>query len=268
MIRRACTAAAVVQFFCSGWALGGDPGIRLPKDERVAFQGVVSFDNAGSSSNAMLYPVPLAGLPAALLTHGLLIESEKDRQKEKLRKAADKVLDPLAPVLSAFKHPELLERALPKMTQRLVDGTFIESAPVFFMTQDQSAIIVDNAVSIYASSAAQKPKYQNAIRAVSRAHEGDDLAALWTAENGERLKDQSASLFAESLDVALAHAFGGAAGANAHRTIRYMEGRSEKMERAQILSQSCDRLVLRTLRDSLMSVPARQSSADCQRPLR
>jgi hypothetical protein len=266
MARRVCAAVAAAQLLFSAWALAGEPAIRLPAGDPVAFQGVVSLDHAGSSSGAMLYPVPLAGLPVAVLAHGFLLESEKDRQKEKLRKAADKVLEPLAPVLSGFKHPELLERALLKMTQRIADGTFIQSAPVFLMTQDQSAIIVDNVVSIYSSSAPSKPKYQSTVRTVSRAQEAEDLLAFWSDNNGVRLKDESASLFAESLDIALAHASGGAGAATPHRTVRYMEGRSEKMERAQVLGQSCDRVVLRTLRDSLMSVPARQAAPDCQPP--
>jgi hypothetical protein len=41
------------------------------------------------------------------------------------------------------------------------------------------------------------------------------------------------------------------------------------MERAQILSARCDRLLIKTLRESLISVPVRKdapSAADCSAP--
>jgi hypothetical protein len=40
-----------------------------------------------------------------------------------------------------------------------------------------------------------------------------------------------------------------------HRTVRYRLGGEERMERAQVLSERCDRLLIRNLRGWLMSVP-------------
>lgn len=45
------------------------------------------------------------------------------------------------------------------------------------------------------------------------------------------------------------------------RTIRYVEGTAEKMERAQLVSEHCGRLVIKTLRGSLMSVPVKASAS-------
>jgi hypothetical protein len=44
------------------------------------------------------------------------------------------------------------------------------------------------------------------------------------------------------------------------RTIRYLEGTAEKMERAQLINEHCGRLLIKTLRGSLMSVPAKASA--------
>jgi hypothetical protein len=50
---------------------------------------------------------------------------------------------------------------------------------------------------------------------------------------------------------------------DAYRTVRYPQGSSEQIERATLMAQSCDRLVIRNLRGTLMSVPA-QDPQGCQ----
>ena len=252
----------------SNWSL------RLPKDDIVVYKGVVSFDAAGVGSAPILYPAPNAvGLLAAVITHGLIVESSKKAQKDKLQEAADQVLSPYQAVLSNYKHKELMQRGLEKTStgggKRLVEFSdrpdsdwFIESAPTFSITQDQSVIILDNAISIYARDAAAPPAFQNSVRVISQAKVDTDLARFWTADQGEKLKEESAALFAESLDIALREVAGGSAqNSNAFKTIRYVEGSTEKMERAQIISERCNRVVIKTLRGSLMSVPSRQGVA-------
>lgn len=217
----------------------------------------------------MLYPAPNAiGLFAAVLTRGLLVESAKQDQKKKFQSEADKVLLPYLETLSQYTSKDLMRRGL-EMTsigghKELLDEKaapqgewLISSVPLFSFTQDQRAIVLDNVVSIAKSAMPEVPAFQGAIRVVSPAKRDDDLAKFWTANQGERLKSETAGLFAESLDIALAEVVGSfEKAASNFRTVRYFEGDTEKIERAQIVSERCDRLVLRTLRGSLMSVPA------------
>ena len=66
--------------------------LRLPKDEKVTFRGSVNYDNAGAGTLGMLYPAPNAvGFLAGLITHGILLQSTKKNQKDKLQEAADSV---------------------------------------------------------------------------------------------------------------------------------------------------------------------------------
>jgi hypothetical protein len=41
--------------------------------------------------------------------------------------------------------------------------------------------------------------------------------------------------------------------------VRYNEGGTERMERAQVVSEQCGQLVLRTLRGNLISVPVKSA---------
>ncbi len=250
------------------WAL------KVPSVERVVFRGVVSHDAAGMGTGSMLYPAPnAAGLLVAILTHGLLNEGAKQSQKDKLQSEADEVLKPFRPVLDGFTHAQLIRSALPRQRTNdarralaadespALDWT-VEIAPVFSMTRDQRAVVLDNAVRIYAP-ATSDAAYAQTIRVVSRPVAAGDAAlpesleSHWNADDGRRLLDLSAALLAESLDVAMAGAQRPAPPPDAvQRTFRYVEGGAEKMERGSLVEAGCGRLLLRTLRGWLMSVPA------------
>jgi hypothetical protein len=254
--------------------------VRLPKDEKVVFKGVISMDGAGIAGANMLYPAPNAvGLLAAVLTHGLIAETMRNEQKEKLQREADKVLEPYRPVLDAYTYKALLLRAIEKLppggTRNLIgaeepppsSGWLLEAAPLFALTQDHSAIILDTAVSVQKLGGAQPaPPYQIVIRVVSRPAQAPDLAAFWTANDGEKLKERSAALVVASVGIALGEmARTPGAAELSQRTVRYLEGAAERMERAEVLGERCNRLLIKNLRGWLMSVPGRsgaQASAE------
>lgn len=249
------------------WAL------RLPKTEPVLFRGVVNLDNAGSGPGAMLYPAPgVAGLLAAIVTHGVIMESVKSAEKTRLQTEADQVLAPYQEWLKGFQHRELMQKGLEKTAlgerKRLADvgsedgnDWLIDSTPVYSMTQDRSALILDNILTIRRPGALGAVPYQNTVRVVSQSRTADDLQAVWGADQGALLKEESVRLFAQSLDMGLADAQKpSSAASRAHKTVRYLEGQQEKMERGEVLDDRCGRVVIKTLRGWLMSVPAQSPS--------
>lgn len=247
------------------WAL------RLPEDGMVPFRGNANFDGAGGGATPMLYPAPNAvGLLAAVFTHGILVDSSKRREKEKLQEDADKVLDPYRPVLKNFGYRELQQGALEKAVALGAHATgveteghgadvWIESAPVFTIARDQRAIVLDNQVIIHTQSG----NYQNTVRIVSPPRKEPNPEGAWTAAEGTALKDECERLLAASLMIAMDDAASAPAdGQQANfKTVRYQEGGSVKMERAQVLHSQCDRLVIRTLRGELMAVPPHQADS-------
>ena len=89
---------------------------------------------------------------------------------------------------------------------------------------------------------------------------------VWLAEGGRLLSDQSAALLAESFELAVSDftlpAFDDK---TPHETFRYAEGGIERMERAQLVKERCDRTLIRTLRGDLKSIPAaaQEPNAGC-----
>lgn len=244
--------------------------LKLPQAETVMFRGMASFDNAGGHSGSMLYP-GYAGLPgffAAIATHGILVEASKNSEKARLQQAADKVLEPYKDLLVGFTHRELMQRGLAKldvaMPKKLIDPAdvaddwVVESTPVYTMTQDESALVLENIIAVYAAGTPVADRYQNVVKVVSDARAEAQPRAAWTAEQGRLLKDESVALYAHSLKLVLQD-LGKQAGAQpeVHKTFRYAEGKAQKMERAQLLLETCDRAVIKTLRGWLMSIPLR-----------
>ncbi len=273
--------AVTLTFFSSVMAASSDSvpvsiprdatwSLRLPKDDKVTYRGLVSFDDAGVGAGGMVYPAPSAlGFLAAVFTHGAIVESQKQSQKNKLQEQADKVLAPYDSILKDFSHKELMHRALEKTTtagnKKLVDSTdkagtdwSIASIPIFSMTQDRSAIVLENAIALYPPNVTV-PAYQNAVKVVSQPKGGAETD-FWSANGGSKLKEESAGLLAHSLDIAIVEATNAPGKDSAQKTFRYLEGSAEKMERAQLISEHCNRVVIKTLRGWLMSVPARPSS--------
>lgn len=249
-----------------GWTL------QLPEEDKVIFKGVVNYDASGPNGSGMVYPASNAGgFLVGLLTHAIILESIKNRQKTAAQEAADKVLVPFTDIVQTYTYLELMQRAVEKITtprpirltpysEKSQNEWLIQSVPIFSVTQDQTALVLDNVISI---SEPGVPSYENTIRVVSAANEAPEVVQFWSANQGEKLKAVSAGMVADSLQIALKGAAGGLNNDNtAYKTVRYYEGKTEKMERAQLLSEQCNRVLIKTLRGWLMSIPvARTESA-------
>lgn len=246
--------------------------LRLPKSEQIVFRGALNLDHAGGQPGAMAYPgFGVAGFLVAVVTHGVIAEAVKSAELNKLQTQADQVLMPYQDILQGFRHRELMQKGFDMASmgepRQLVDasaenssGWIIDSAPIFWMTQDRSAIVLDNVLKIHKPDALPGEFYQNTVRVVSSAKDADDLKAFWGVDQGAVLKDESVRLFAQSLQLAVADARRSGTDTRAQKTVRYLEGRQEKMERGEVLDERCGRVVIRTLRGWVMSVPARAPS--------
>jgi hypothetical protein len=269
-LRRAASGLALVGLGLLAAPAQADApwSLRLPKEEAVTFRGVVNFDSAGAGGGAMLYPAAGAGgFIAAVITHGLLVESAKNTQRKALQDDADKVLLPYRAVLDGIKHPELMRKAVDRSAfasgGKLLGASepggtawVLESAPAYGMTQDERALVLDNSVMIYRGEEGSSSAYQAVIRVVSQPRTKKDPQAFWNGNEGLALKEEIISLLAHSLGLALHDArAAGASDPAVFKTVRYREGAAGKMERAQLIARRCSRDVIRTLRGWLMSVP-------------
>lgn len=248
--------------------------LRLPRESKVTFKGLPNFDDAGEKSGQIMYPAPNAlGFLAAVLTHGAVVEAQKQAHKEQIQETANQVLSTYETVLHNYTSNELMQRGLQKISiggnKKLIaadeqpgNDWLIATTPVFFMTQDQSAIILENSIVVYAPDAPTSVAYQNTIRVISEPRNDNDLAHFWTTDQGEQLKNESAYLFARSLEIAMRRMSSDTDAINTpQKTFRYLEGHDKKIERGYLVSEHCNRMIIRTLRGEFISVPALPDTA-------
>ncbi|MEA3195906.1 MAG: hypothetical protein QOD26_4239 [Betaproteobacteria bacterium] len=258
--------------------------IRLPERENIVYQGVANFDRVSAGERPMSYgPGPVIAL-LMLAGHAAYVDTTLTQQRTAAQERADRVLLPYRAVLDRYTQRELMQRALSKSQMSGGRGLMqagenagadwlVEAGVVMMMTQDEKALLLDAAFAIRSSEARGQPVYERVIRVVSRPRDEDDPRIFWSRSEGERLKEESAHLVAHALDLALRDANGTLGIATAgHRTYRYREGGAEKMERAELMADLCDRIVVKNLRDWLMSIPLRpregskQECAAAERP--
>ncbi len=256
------TGAAVPRDPLPAWTLATLP------DDVVPFHGLANMDNAGMGSQTMLYPTAglgVLGLLVGVATHAAIMGGARSSQETKLQQQADKVLDPYRPSLATFHLRDLEQRALaatPSASQAHLatakeapaGDVFVEAAPVFAMTSDAAALVLDETVVVRPSATSDKG-VQQVVRLISAPRPEADLRAAWNADDGAALKATASALMAESLDIALRQSRHPADDKAAFKTLRYNFGDRERMERGQLLEETCDHLVIRTLRGALLVVP-------------
>lgn len=254
--------------------------LRIPAEGKVAFSGIVNHDAAGFGAGGMFYPAfGIAGFFVAVIAHGLINEGAKNEQKNSLQTEADKVLLPHRESLDHFQYAELLQRAKPSLNparelrlltakEKPVNEWLIDVAPLLQLAQDHGAVILDSAIAVYApgSPESAKPVYANVVRIVSAPMTGEETLKKLANGNSEVLKALSAKLVADSIEIALVNWMAGEIKTDgSNRTLRYMLGSVEKIERAEVLEERCDRILIRTLKGTLLSAPVapRSQAAGC-----
>lgn len=231
--------------------------LSMAQQAAPAWRGISADEAAGAQGLGMLYPAPnAAGLLAAILTHALLVQGGREAERQARQKQADLVLAPHADTIAALTAERLLEATRQRLAPPLLEsaqGLVVQMQPSFALAPDHRTLVLDNVVRVHAVDTPAVARFENIVRVVSDPRSEADPAAAWGTDAGQPLRDEAAALLAHSTEIALARL--AAADPDAFRTQRYAFGDTRKMERGQPVAQGCGRVVLRTLRDGLMSVP-------------
>jgi len=278
------TLSAITAIVLASWTLsatsGDDPpsdaditvpalSLRVPKADIVSFAALPNDETVSGKPGSMLYAGPLVVALGELIVHGAYENNKQAKERNTKNSLSDIVLAQYRPGLSHFTNAALMGRALQglathgdklliQFTERAGPGWLIEASPTFFMTQDARALVLQNSIVVHSPDAASPATFNGIVEVVGPPREavGKDSENSWMIEDGARLQSASVDLLRESVSLALSEIHGDfAAHAAAFHTVRYPRGGSEKMERAQILRETPRRLVIKTLRGWIMSVP-------------
>jgi hypothetical protein len=250
--------------------------MRMPKEDLVSFAALANEDTVVGQPGFMMYAGPLPAALVGVVAHGVIESQKQARERKSKNSLSDLVLAPYQSSLGHFTNAELMRRALDGLTthgdkalirfaERAGPGWLIECSPQFFMTQDARSLVLQNSVVIHSPDAASPATFKNIVEVVAppRAPVGKDSENTWMIQDGALLATVSVDLLRESVNLALSELHGDfAAHSAAYHTVRYPRGGAERMERAQILRESSERVVLKTLRGWIMSVPVSAKGSD------
>lgn len=287
MNRWRATGAAVAAFsLCSVQAQAADSVLwwRAPAAPEVVWRGMLATEGGAVGSGTVIGPYPafgVAGLLVAVFAHAAISQGVQSSERQRAQEEADKVLAPYTAALRAWPAQELWAAAMASSPTTAADpappllkpwdgtalapeGPVVEALPQFTLAQDEGVLVLDVAVKLVPAPGAAA--VESLVRVVSSPHGATDARAHWSADDARRLKASAAAMLAHGVHLALRH--GGPATSDAPmRTHRYLQGSVERTERSQLLASDCARIVLRTLRGGLLSVPQRPAEgSSCPQP--
>lgn len=239
-----------------------------PVDEGapVVLRGAVLRDAAGGKQGQMMYPAPdpLTFL-VAIATHAAITGMARNAEEQQLLDAAamrSKYYREAAETISLrdLQSQALRNRPALSVAPSAPPGGSgmhrVELAPVFVMAVDARSLALEATVRLTRAGGAPQDK---TVRVVSAGPGAAYTETYWLADNGLRLKDTMATLLAEAIDLAIDEP--SLASEPRQKTVRYLEGQDERIERGYLLGERCGRAVVRSLRGVLMSLPLASAGA-------
>ena len=256
--------------------------VLLPAEDHLVFRGRIGLNQGDLGPGGAAYPGPALIFGLAILTHAIISQSRQDSLNKENEANANKVLQPYKEGISLLKYSEVMEQAvaLAKQKDRITvaaNGTVppnstwrIESKPVFLMAQNERGLILDNTITLYGDNPDQAV-FSGVVRVVSDSvSDTAELPGHWLADGNQELKAATTFMLSRSLQMALARAghLPNVVIESTQKTVRYLEGGVERMERATVLHETCDRAEIVNLRGWFMSVPlARLEERQASHPL-
>lgn len=247
--------------------------LRPPTEPALLWRGMLATEGGAVGGGQQIgpYPVPgIGGLLVAILTHAAINEGVKSAEQKRLQAEADKVLEPYQPALAAWpaaslwnavqaQAPDDLDLRLADIGQGPAEATAVVLLPSFTLSQDESVLIADVALRFEAAAAS----VERWVRVVSSPLPTAALRTQGSANEALVLKKTASAMVVHALQVGHLYRTANDPEPPA-RTHRYRRGKAQDMERGQLVHSACDRLVVRTLRGHLLSVPrAEPESTPC-----
>ena len=261
-----------------------DKSNTLPENAKLFVkvpEGIATFigkapDYRGKTqSSAMLYPaVTPVDFFASVIAHAAVSESVRNSDKNSLQSIADKVIEPYRAYSDSLKNKTLVnqlkEIALSRgftlskyENSQHGDDLILDITPIYLLNKTEETLILRNQFLVYKKKYQNKKEkkkrllFQNQIEVFSDVTIPGIAQEHWLKNDGENLKNEMNKLFSESLNLIAERISSTAKDANVkYKNYRYNDGDGVVFERAITLSENCEKVIFKTLRGWLKSIPA------------
>jgi hypothetical protein len=247
--------------------------VKVPKGI-ATFIGKAADYSGTIDSTAVLYPaVTPIDFFASVIAHAAIVDSMKNDYKNSMQSAADRVIEPYRKYSNSLKNEYLIKKleevalsrgfSLDKYENSLsADDYILDITPIFLLNTKEDTLILRNQFLVYKKKyqdkqGKKKPLlFQNQIEVFSSTKDLDVTQQYWLDNEGENLKEEMNQLFSESLQlIASRISVGTESDKLTYKNYRYHDGDGVVFERAVSLNETCDKVVFKTLRGWLKSVP-------------
>ncbi|MEO3736419.1 hypothetical protein [Shewanella baltica] len=232
--------------------------------------------NAGNVDHtSILYPaITPVDFFAAVITHAAITESVKNNKKNKVQDEADIIVIPYRPFIKDVANQALITQlsdiALsrgfhlkPYSEIQSDDDIVLDITPIYLLNQKQNTLTLRTQFLVYykknESIATQKRVmlYQNQIEILSPIIQSESPADYWLNNNGEKLIETMRNLLSDTLALGALQISSNekAIKKSTEKNFRYDDGDVLAFERASVITEDCERIVIHTLRGWLKSIP-------------
>lgn len=245
--------------------------IKLPAGQ-LLFLGKTDMTGANAATGQMMYPgYNAAGFLAAIFTHAAISGSVQDKQKIERQNQANKVLEPYQPALAELTTEQLTQALLAAWSNadgQLAFSPFdravkyqkgeliLECLPSYFLSGNEETLTLRTTVAFYRVGQEKKPIYQNQIEVYSEKLAVETVRERWLGDDSAYLIATVNALFAESIKIAVDDAFQPTSQVGqVDENFKYIDGVELEFERGSRVVVRDGRMLIRTLRGWLKSIP-------------
>ncbi len=265
--------------------------LRPAADAKLSWTGLAAPVEGDPDSASTM---PAFGVFGIFISAARGVAADQEQQSAALKRQAqaDEVLVPMRSAIDAIDADALWQATAEQLTRarsttaliaasisstRLVAANtatppqawVLSIAPRFMLTAKLDNLIVDAVIELQAPGQAEAQASKIAVRVISPPGRAKDA---WKAADGNALKAEAATLLAHAVEIALWQAQNVQPASQPttaeppQRTHRYPLAEELRAERGQLMREGCARLLIRTLRKALLSVP--RAGAGCEAPYR
>lgn len=239
--------------------LEGSLVINLDYTNSIDFRGIYDANNSVGNIPIMYSGAAgIGGFFAQVMTHAAMSSSAQNSKLSAQQLEANKKLVPLQNILTDFKEISLIHKNehyvfLERGSE--IDQIFIESNPIFYLSQDLSCITLKHKIQAFQPKS-KKAFYQNMIEVISAVLPIDNSYTFLKENNGEQLKAITTKLYQESLSLAVSDLKGqyNTIGST-QKSFRFYQGGKLRIERGSNLYNGENKNIIRNLRGWIISYP-------------
>ncbi|MCP4268329.1 MAG: hypothetical protein GY777_22600 [Candidatus Brocadiaceae bacterium] len=242
--------------------------LRLNMEGAFDLKGDYNYDELSGQTGGMVYPAYNgATFITALVTHAVVNESLKSRRKQAVQNEANKVVEGFKERVASYDKRAILISLADELSENTklnivpysagtsdINNIVVETNPIFYMTQDQNSLFVENVIRIYSSISPEKVLFENLIEKSIHPDSGGDIEVAWLKD---RLLEKSMrQLYLSTTNLMFRQALGEIDPKKGKvETFTYFFNGEKQYERGRLVVTDCQEVVISTLRGWLKVIP-------------